>query len=93
MRENYETWRSISQEENNAGSAAVLFWWLLFLITIIADYFGIGILEGINSSDLSKYDGNPWPFFIPGVIEIAAIIASLNLLCYFRRFYQPSVGE
>jgi hypothetical protein len=93
MRENYETWRSISQEESSKGSSVVLFWWLLFLITIIADYFGIGILEGINSSDLLKYDGNPWPFFIPGIIEVAAIIASLKLLSKFRKFYQPSVGE
>lgn len=92
MRENYETWRDLNIEKNNRSDNMVLSWWILFISTTVAGYFGIGLFEGINSPDLEKYNSNPWPFFLPGIIELLATIITIRMLKKFKKFYIWDVG-
>ncbi|MFW5644348.1 MAG: DUF4328 domain-containing protein [Bacteroidota bacterium] len=90
MRENYETWKELKNPRSKKPDNIVFFWWILFISSIVAGAFGIGVLEGINSPNLEKYINNPWPFFLPGLIEMVAISATLKMLKNFKKFY---VGE
>ncbi|MGC9341310.1 MAG: DUF4328 domain-containing protein [Bacteroidales bacterium] len=93
VRENFETWKNLAFGKKNISSVIVSWWWFFFIFTIAADFFGIGILEGIQSSNLEKYSGNPWPFFIPGLIEVVAILLSRSMMKKFAIFYEAIVGE
>lgn len=88
MRESYETWKNLYTNKEDYSSRPVLLWWLLFISAIIADYFGLGMLEGINSNNLMQYSSNPWPFFVPGIIEMSAILASVIMMKKFKKFHQ-----
>lgn len=87
MRENYETWRELKTESRKRPDNIVISWWILFIASTLAGFFGIGIFDGINSSNLEKYINNPWPFFLPGLIEIAAISLTIKMLKNFKKFY------
>ena len=87
MRENYETWRELKTESRKRPDNIVISWWILFIASTLAGFFGIGIFDGINSSNLEKYINNPWPFFLPGLIEIAAISLTIKMLKNFKKIY------
>ncbi len=87
MRENYETWRELKTDSSNRPDNTVISWWIILISSTVAGYFGIGVFEGINSPNLEKYINNPWPFFLPGIIEIAAISVTIKMLENFKRFY------
>jgi hypothetical protein len=93
VRENFEIWKNLSLPTEKISSSLVSWWWFFFIFTIAADLFGIGIFEGIQSPDLDKYSGNPWPFFVPGLVEIVAILLSRSMMKRFTNFYETIVGE
>lgn len=92
VRDNYEAWENISSSNSGNSSAVVLWWWIVFILSMIAGFFETGIMGGINSLQLEKYSGNPWPFFIPGLMELMAILITIRMMKKFKKFYELTIG-